>query len=219
MHPEHLDDILHLDGFLISYFTPSTNVGHAIKDGWVKTHRRPRTNLSLAGMLSRPPASVETLLVPVPSISRLLEVDHARQRRLKPTRTVEAFQMRLIIDVEPLHAALSGHHYGLKHQLASNTTASPVRMHGGIKQKSVTTAIPSEVDKSDEVVVGIATDIGQTALQDRLKIAPRMVGPRHGKERIQVVITDRWLNVIRDVVRARLHLWYQRFARDYSRGR
>lgn len=66
--------------------------------------------------------------------------------------------------------------YGVLKELTTDSLTLVCGMHRRIKNKDMTAAVPREIDKTNELTTSIGTNIGEAALQGRLKIALSVIG-------------------------------------------
>lgn len=67
--------------------------------------------------------------------------------------------MRFEIDMQPSCPAISGYSDCFPHQLRSDSFSTHARANAGIQDESVCTAIPSNVDKANELFAVISADM------------------------------------------------------------
>jgi hypothetical protein len=83
---------------------------------------------------------------------------------LEATLPIKPLQMWLVINVEPLNTAFLGYFYGLLDQCLTNAPPAQGRMNCCIQDKGMATAIPSQINKSNQVILVIGAYISQTPL-------------------------------------------------------
>lgn len=91
------------------------------------------------------------------------------------TFSVEIQQMGLEVNVNPMCAAFPSDRYRPHNKLRRDALAAIFDMHADIKDEGVSTAIPCDVDETDQTARVIGNDVRETTQQDAL------IRRRHGR--------------------------------------
>gem|GEM_PF-6025921 len=67
----------------------------------------------------------------------------------KAAPTIENFEMRLVVDMQPFCPALPRQISGVFHQMSSNAPALELNIGTGIDDEGMNTAIPGDIHKTD----------------------------------------------------------------------
>lgn len=117
---------------------------------------------------------------------------------LKAALTVEGQQMRLEIDVHPLDATLARNCYGMLDQRLANSAPLPPSMHRGVENECMHAAIPSKINKADQLVAVVRAHVGQTVRQHRLEIRRNVVWPCRSEQRVKIIVGGVRANAVGD---------------------
>ena len=92
--------------------------------------------------------------------------------------------MWLVVDVHPGHAFLPSRNNCLMNELSPDAAPAEVRVNSGVQNEAMDSAVPGQIDETDQKRCLKGANVRQAMLEHRLKVSVLVPRPGSSEQRI-----------------------------------